>query len=602
MSGKAADFTGSGRRLLAVLAPRRGKLSLLMTFGMASAALMAIAPTVLGDATDLIFTGAVRTGRGVDFAAVGRVLLIALGLYVLASLFARLQGMLTTTVVQRSMFELRERVEAKLARLPVGYFDRQPRGELLSRVTNDIDNLAQTLQQTMGQVLVAFWTTLGVFVLMVATSPLLTLAVLATVPLVLVVSVKVGGRVQPRLARQWAATGVLNGHVEEIYTAHAVVRAFGRQAEAKREFDEHNSGLHEAALRAQVLSGLVQPATTLISNLSYLLVAVIGALEVTAGALTLGQLQAFILYARQFTQSLSQIASLATLVQSAVASAERVFAVLDADEQSPDPAAPARPGRSRGLVEFHRVAFRYDLGTPLIDDLTLSVRPGQTVAIVGHTGAGKTTLLNLLMRFHEVDAGRITLDGVDITSMTRDDLRARTAMVPQDTWLFGGTIAANIAYGATAPTRADIVEAAKAAHVDHFCRTLPDGYDTVLDENGGNISAGQRQLVTVARAFLTDPAVLVLDEATSSVDTRTEVLVQAAMNRLRQGRTSFVIAHRLATVRAADLILVMADGRIVEQGTHAALLDTDGPYRRLHDAATAVTGPPAHGTGGYAEG
>jgi len=491
------------------------------------------------------------------------------------------------TIVQRAIFTLREQVQAKLSRLPLSYFDRQPRGEILSRVTNDIDNLAQSLQQSLSQMVTSLLTIVGVLAVMFWISWLLALIALVTVPASILIVTRIGKRAQPQFVRQWSTTGRLNGHIEENFTGHTLVKAFGQTESSLATFTEQNEKLFQSSFRAQFISGTIQPAMMFIGNLNYVLVAVVGALRVATGALSLGDVQAFIQYSRQFSQPLTQVASMANLLQSGVASAERVFALLDADEQEPDLAVPARPDAVRGRVRFDDVSFSYLPDVPLIEHLSLAVEPGHTVAIAGPTGAGKTTLVNLLMRFYEVNDGAITLDGVNIADMSREDLRSLTGMVLQDAWLFGGTIAENIAYGADSPSRADIIDAARATYVDRFIQMLPDGYETVIDEEGSNVSMGERQLITIARAFLARPAILILDEATSSVDTRTEVLIQRAMNSLRQGRTSFVIAHRLSTIRDADTILVMENGQIVEQGTHDDLLAARGAYARLYAAQFA---------------
>jgi ATP-binding cassette, subfamily B, multidrug efflux pump len=618
---KPLNFKASSRRLLALLRPDHALVALVLGLGIAGVTLSVIGPKILGHATDIIFAGVIGTrmpagitkeqavaglrargenrladmlsamhvvpGQGIDFTALGHVLIWVLLIYAVAAVFGILQFRLTTVIVQRAIFRLREQVELKLSRLPLKYFDDQPRGEVLSRATNDTDNIAQTLQQTLSQLVTSLLTVLGVLAMMLLISPLLATIALVTIPLSVFVTAVIGKRSQPQFVKQWASTGRLNGHIEEMFTGHTLVKVFGRQHEAAQTFTEHNDALYAASFRAQFISGMIQPAMFFIGNLNYVLVAVVGGLRVASGAMSLGDVQAFIQYSRQFTQPLTQVASMANLLQSGVASAERVFQLLDAPEQEPDPAVPARPERVRGRVAFEDVSFRYAPDRPLIDDLSLTAEPGQTVAIVGPTGAGKTTLVNLLMRFYDVTGGRITLDGVDIATMSREELRANIGMVLQDTWLFGGTIADNIAYGADNPTREQIVAAAEAAHVDRFVRTLPDGYDTVIDDEGSTVSAGEKQLITIARAFLSEPAILVLDEATSSVDTRTEVLIQRAMHLLRTGRTSFVIAHRLSTIRDADLILVMENGAIVEQGTHESLLDAGGAYARLYSAQFA---------------
>jgi len=617
---KLQDFKGSTKRLLGLLKPQRLLVGVVLLFGITSVFLSVLGPRLLGHATDIVFAGVVGRmlpagvskadaiarlrqqgetnqaemlaridaipGQGIDFTALWHLLGWVALVYVGASLFAMFQGRLTATVVQTVVYRLREDVEAKLSRLPLSYFDQQPRGEVLSRATNDTDNIAQTLQQTFAQLVTALLTVIGVLAMMFWISPLLALIALVTIPVSIWITTLIGKRSQPQFVAQWGSTGKLNGHIEEMFTGHSLVRVFGRQREAAETFEEHNRALYDSSFRAQFISGLIQPAMMFIGNLNYVLVAVVGGLRVASGSLSLGDVQAFIQYSRQFSQPLMQVASMANLVQSGVASAERVFALLDAPEQSAEPAAVPLP-EVRGRVAFENVSFRYSPDKPLIEHLSLTAAPGQTVAIVGPTGAGKTTLVNLLMRFYDVTGGRITLDGVDIATMPREQLREQIGMVLQDTWLFGGTIAENIAYGADSFDMAAVVRAAEAAHVDSFVRMLPDGYDTVIDDEGSNVSAGQKQLITIARAFLAEPSILILDEATSSVDTRTEVLIQRAMNSLRAGRTSFVIAHRLSTIRDADVILVMDGGRIVEQGTHDELIAAGGAYAGLYSAQFA---------------
>ena len=629
---RSLDFGPSARRLAGRLAPYRAKVSAVLVLAVVSVSLTVLGPRLLGRATDLVFAGLfgrrlvgtsqaeavdnlradgenqladmlsgmdVVPGQGVDFTAVRDVLLLVLAVYVAAALLSYVQGYLLNDVVQGAVRRMRADVEDKINRLPLSYFDRQPRGELMSRVTNDIDNVSQTLQQTMSQLLVSLLTVVGVLAMMFSLSPTLALIALVTVPVGLLVTRQIMKRSQGLFVDQWRRTGALNAHVEETFTGHALVKVFGRQREVERVFAEENDGLFDASFGAQFVSGLIMPVMMFLGNLNYVVIAVLGGLRVANGSMTLGEVQAFIQYSRQFTQPLSQLASMVNLLQSGVASAERVFELLDAEEEPPEAqVGPAE--RGAGEVVFENVSFSYDPERPLIEDLSLVASPGQTVAIVGPTGAGKTTLVNLVMRFYDVDAGRITLDGVDIASMRRGDLRGRTGMVLQDTWLFGGTIRENIAYGRPDATEAEVLAAARATFVDRFVHTLPDGYDTVIDEEGGVLSAGERQLLTIARAFLAAPDLLILDEATSSVDTRTELLVQHAMAALRSDRTSFVIAHRLSTIRDADLILVMAEGRIVEQGDHDALRAAGGAYAALYRAQFAA--PVLDGADGPDEG
>ena len=585
---KPDDLAGATRRLAARLRPDRAAGVLVILFGVSSVTLSVIGPRILGEGTDIIVEG-VTGETGIDFPALHRVLLVALGLYAVSSVFAYLQAYLLAGVVQRSMHRLRADVEDKLHRLPLAYVDGQPRGDLLSRVTNDIDNVAQSLQQSLSQMLTSVLTMIGVLVMMFSISPLLALVALVTVPIALGTVRLITSRSKSRFMAQWARTGSLNAQVEEAFTGHSLVKVFGRREDVEARFNETNEELYEAGFAAQFIAGTIQPAMMFLSNLNFVVVAVVGGLQVASGRLSIGQVQAFIQYSRQFSQPLTQLASMMNILQSGVASAERVFALLDADDEVPDSgiALTRPPGTRPGRVEFEHVTFSYDPDEPLITDLSLLAEPGQTIAIVGPTGAGKTTLVNLLLRFYELDAGRITLDGADIATISRRSLREGIGMVLQDTWLFGGTIRDNIAFGNLEATDEQVLDAARATYVDRFVHSLPDGYDTVIDDDAGNLSTGEKQLLTIARAFLADPTILILDEATSSVDTRTEVLVQHAMAALRSERTSFVIAHRLSTIRDADTILVMDAGRIVEQGSHHELLAAQGAYFTLYHAQFA---------------
>ena len=619
---KAKTFSASFRRLIRRLAPERTLALAVITCSVISVVLTVSGPKILARGTDIIFRGFfgmklpanqthaqavaaleasgnhrvativeamdVQPGQGIDFAALARVLVFVLALYVGASLFMWLQGYILNHVTQRTVKRLRADVESKLMRVPLSYFDGQPHGEILSRVTNDIDNVAMALQQTLSQILGAGLTAIGVLVMLVVISPLLAVIALVTVPLSLVITARIGKRAQQGFVAQWKHVGALNGQIEEAFTGHALVKVFGRRKQVEDRFSAKNTELFNASFKAQFVSSIIMPAINFIGNLNYVAIAVVGGLRVASGAMTLGGVQAFIQYSRQFTQQLSQLAQVANVLQSGVASAERVFELLDSPDQSLDRRGEQLAAAIKGEVRFADVAFRYKPEVALIDALSLVARPGQTVAIVGPTGAGKTTLVNLLMRFYDLDGGKILLDGTDIANIPRRELRAKMSMVLQDTWLFGGTIRDNIRYGNPDATEADMLAAAKATYVERFVRALPGGYDTVIDEESSNLSVGEKQLITIARAFLADPSILILDEATSSVDTRTEVLVQRAMATLRERRTSFVIAHRLSTIRDADVILVMNDGKIVEQGTHDQLLASGREYHALYHAQFAA--------------
>ena len=622
---KSKDFRGSFTRLLRRLRPETPLVAIVFVLAIVSVTFAVLGPKILGNATNLIFQGAISRqlppgvspdqivaglraqgqnqqadmlaalhltpGVGIDFGALAGILLLLIVIYVISSVFSWGQAYIMAGVTQRTVYRMRQDVDEKLGRLPLKYFDSHPRGDILSRVTNDIDNIGQTLQQSLTQLITALLTVIGVLLMMLLISPLLAFVSILAVPMAIVITVLIASRSQKQFAAQWASTGALNGQVEEMHTGHAIVKVFGRQDEAVARFEVENERLYGASYRAQFISGIIQPSMNFVANLNYVAIAVIGGLRVAAGQLSLGDVIAFIQYSRQFTFPIIQTASIANVLQSAAASAERIFELLDEPEEIPDPVAPQvlgsagdGTGGAVGAVAFEDVSFRYEPDKPLIDDLDLVVEAGQTVAIVGPTGAGKTTLVNLLMRFYEIDSGRILVDGIDTRELTRDDLRSTFGMVLQDTWLFHGTIRENIGYGREDATEDEIVAAAEAAHVDHFVRTLADGYDTVIDDDATNVSAGEKQLLTIARAFLADPPILILDEATSSVDTRTEVLIQRAMSRLMVGRTTFVIAHRLSTIRDADTILVMDRGHIVEHGTHEELLAAKGFYFDLYNS------------------
>lgn len=579
---KPKDFKGTLRRLLSYLQPYRMQLLVVLIAAVLSTLFSIVAPRIMGMATDELFNS-VTGGTAIDFRYIIDLLMILAGLYLFSSLFAYFQQYFMSGVAQNTVYEMRKDVKSKLSRLPLRYYDQQSHGEVLSRVTNDVDNISNTLQQSLTQLITSIVTLVGVIVMMLTISPLLTLITILTIPLSLLVTIVVAKRSQKHFAGQQASLGNLNGHVEEMYTGHRVVKAFGREKQSLAQFDELNEKLYESGWKAQYISGTIMPLMSFISNIGYVLICVVGGIMVTRGTVGIGGVQAFIQYARQFSQPITQLANISNIIQSTIASAERVFEIMDEQEEE-DQAKTAIARPVRGDVTFEHVAFGYKKDELLIDDMNIHVRAGQTVAIVGPTGAGKTTLINLLMRFYELNNGQITIDGQNIRELSRAELHSLFGMVLQDTWLFGGSIRDNIAYGREDATEEEIIRASEAARADHFIRTLPDGYDTVLNEEASNISQGQKQLLTIARAILADPAILILDEATSSVDTRTEVLIQQAMNTLMEGRTNFVIAHRLSTIREADLILVMNHGKVIETGTHIELLEQEGFYADLYNS------------------
>lgn len=586
---KAKDFKGTLRRLMSYIRPYRMQLFFVLLMAVISTLFNIVSPKIMGKATTKLFEGLIAKmqgipGAAIDFTYVGQILLILLGFYALSALFSYFQQYIMASVAQKTVYDLRRDVSDKLNRLPLKYFDGRTHGETLSRVTNDVDNISSTLQQSLTQLITSILTIIGVVVMMLTISPWLTLIAVVTLPLSVVAITSIAKRSQKQFVRQQAELGKLNGHVEEMYTGHKIIKAFGREQTSLEQFDTINDRLYEAGWKAQFISGVIMPIMSFIGNIGYVLVAVVGGIFVTKGSITIGDVQAFIQYSRQFTMPISQTANIANIIQSTVASAERVFEILDEEEEVPEVSTPTVLKEAEGYVSFESVQFGYDPEHILIQDMNIDVKAGQTVAIVGPTGAGKTTLINLLMRFYELNGGKITVDGKDITKMKRGDLRTIFGMVLQDTWLFNGTIMENIAYGLEGATEADVYRAAKTAHADHFIRTLPDGYQTILNEEASNISQGQKQLLTIARAILADPPIMILDEATSSVDTRTEVFIQKAMNEVMKGRTSFVIAHRLSTIKDADLILVMNHGSVIEKGTHDELLAQNGFYADLYNS------------------
>ena len=590
---KPKDFKGTLKRFLVYFVPQKYRLLVVLGAAILGTTFNIVGPKILGLATTKLFDGLIakyqafqrhQPAPGIDFKYIATVLLILLGLYIISAIFMYVQQYVMAGVAQRMVYRLRREVEEKLSRLPLKFFDSRPRGEILSRAVNDMDNISTTLQQSLTQLITSAVTLVGVIVLMLTISPLLSLVVVLTLPLSLLITMGLAKRSQNYFRRQQRALGILNGHVEEMYTGHKIVKAFGHEGKSMAEFRDLNENLYNAGWRAQFVSGMIMPLMRFVGNLGYVIVAVAGGIMVTNGSIAIGDVQAFIQYAQQFTQPITSLANIANVIQSTMASAERIFELLDEPEEIPEAVDAQVIGTPQGAVQFQHVKFGYKEDSILMEDMNIDVQPGQMIAVVGPTGAGKTTLVNLLMRFYEVNGGKITVDGVDITQIKRGELRRTFGMVLQDTWLFNGTIRDNIAYGREGTTEEEIMRAAKAANADHFIRTLPEGYNTVLNEEATNISQGQKQLLTIARAFLADPEILILDEATSSVDTRTEIQIQKAMGELMHGRTSFVIAHRLSTIRDADLILVMNHGSIIEKGTHEELLAKGGFYADLYNS------------------
>lgn len=595
---KPKDFKGTLRRLIKYLQPHRYRLLGVLVAAILSTVFSIISPKVMAEGTDILSQGAIAIlqgiqGAGIDFPALMKVLYLLLGLYLFSAAFMYIQQYLMAGVAQRVVYDMREQISAKVGRLPLKYFDSRTHGETLSRATNDVDNISNTLQQSLAQFITSVVTIVGVIIMMLTISPWMTLITILTLPLSVIVVMLVASRSQKHFAGQQKSLGELNGHVEEMYTGHKVVKAFGREEQSVQQFEKVNEELYESGWKAQFISGIIMPLMSFVGNLGYVLICVVGGIFVTRGAISIGDILAFTQYSRQFTQPINQIANISNIIQSTIASAERVFELLDEEEEVPESSKPVQLQQPQGAVAFQGVNFGYKPDELLIKNMNIDVKPGQTVAIVGPTGAGKTTLINLLMRFYEIQDGKITIDGVDIRDMERGKLRSLFGMVLQDTWLFNGTIRDNIAYGREGATEAEVVKAADAAHADHFIRTLPDGYDTVLNEEASNISQGQKQLLTIARAILANPSILILDEATSSVDTRTEVFIQKAMNDLMKDRTSFVIAHRLSTIRGADLILVMDHGNVIEQGNHDELMAQQGFYADLYNSQFAEQQPQA---------